>query len=156
MYNWIKVAPYKPAFEVDDDDYDWDHSRGTRVMGVGYVPDYSQAAFAAIISPEGDVTDYLRIPHLLKRKNTFRQEEKALKESDMQSITDFIRNKKPHVIAIGGESKEALMVQKDFQENISVILYLQQHLQVHLGVLRRPLAHRFPDRLNTAMTQYRN
>lgn len=140
MYNWIKVAPYKPVFEVDDDDYDWDHSRGIRVMGVGYVPDYSQAAFAAIISPEGEVTDYLRIPHLLKRKNTFRQDEKALKEGDMQSITEFIRNKKPHVIAIGGESKEALMVQKDFQECLKSLVDDEQFPEIAVEIIDNELA----------------
>lgn len=140
MYNWIKVAPFKPAFEVDDDDYDWDHSRGIRVMGVGYVPDYSQAAFAAIISPEGEVTDYLRIPHLLKRKNTFRQEEKALKESDMQSVIEFIRVKKPHVIAIGGESKEALMVQKDFQDCVKTLVDDEQFPEIAVEIIDNELA----------------
>lgn len=140
MYNWIKVAPYKPAFEVDDDDYDWDPSRGIRVMGVSYVPDYTQAAFAAIISPEGDVTDYLRIPHILKRKNTFRQEEKVLKESDMQSITEFIRNKKPHVIAIGGESKEALMIQKDFQECVKNLVDDEQFPEIAVEIVDNELA----------------
>lgn len=140
LYNWIKVAPYNPAIEVDDDDYDWDASRGIRVMGIGYVPDYSQAAFAAIISPDGEVTDYLRIPHLLKRKNTYRQEEKMLKETDLQSITDFIRAKKPHVIVIGGESKEALMVQKDLQECIKVLVDEDQFPELSVEIIDNELA----------------
>ncbi|XP_055642141.1 transcription elongation factor SPT6 isoform X2 [Toxorhynchites rutilus septentrionalis] len=140
LYNWIKVAPYSPAFEVDDDDYDWETSRGIRVMGVAYVPDYTQSAFAAIINPDGEVMDYLRIPHLMKRKNAFRQDEKELKEGDLQSMTDFIRNKKPHVIVIGGESKEALMVQKDFQECIKNLREEQQFPEIAVEIMDNELA----------------
>lgn len=48
-------------------------------MGLAYVPDYSVSAFACIAAPDGDITDYLRLPHLLKRKNSWRQEEKLMK-----------------------------------------------------------------------------
>lgn len=48
-------------------------------MAIAYVPDYSQSAFACIAAPDGDITDYLRLPHLLKRKNSYRDEEKMLK-----------------------------------------------------------------------------
>lgn len=48
-------------------------------MGLAYVPDYSVSAFACIAAPDGDITDYLRLPHLLKRKNSWRHEEKLMK-----------------------------------------------------------------------------
>lgn len=53
--------------------------KGLRIMGIAYVPDYSQAAFACLIAPDGECTDHLRLPHLLKRKNSFREDEKILK-----------------------------------------------------------------------------
>lgn len=140
LYNWIKVAPYNPVIEIDEDDYDWDTSRGIRVMGVAYVPDYSQSAFAALIAPDGEVTDYLRIPHLMKRKNTLRQDEKLLKEADLQSISDFIRNKKPHVIVVGGESKEALMVQKDLQECLKTLIEEDQFPEIAVEITDNELA----------------
>lgn len=140
LYNWIKVAPFNPAFEVDDDDYDWETSRGIRVMGVAYVPDYSQSAFAAITAPDGEITDYLRIPHLMKRKNTFREDEKSLKEGDLQSITEFIRSKKPHVIVVGGESREALMVQKDFQECVKTLVDEEQFPEIQVEIMDNELA----------------
>ncbi|XP_053682343.1 transcription elongation factor SPT6 isoform X2 [Sabethes cyaneus] len=140
LYNWIKVAPYSPSFDVEDDDYEWDTSRGIRVMGVAFVPDLSQAAFAVIITTEGDVSDYLRIPHLLKRKNTHREDEKKLKETDLQSITDFVRNKKPHVIVIGGESKEALMVQKDLQECVRILVDEEQFPEICVEIIDNDLA----------------
>lgn len=48
-------------------------------MGIAYVPDYSVSAFACIAAPDGEITDYLRLPHLLKKKNSWRQEEKLMK-----------------------------------------------------------------------------
>ncbi|XP_055550196.1 transcription elongation factor SPT6 [Wyeomyia smithii] len=140
LYNWIKVAPYSPAFDIEDDDYEWDISRGIRVMGVAYVPDLSQAAFAAIITTDGEVSDYLRIPHLLKRKNTHREDEKKLKESDLQSIIDFVRNKKPHVIVIGGESKDALMVQKDMRDCVRILVDEEQFPEVSVEIIDNDLA----------------
>lgn len=35
MYNWIKVAPYSVNFP-DEDEYEWDSSKGVRVMGSCY------------------------------------------------------------------------------------------------------------------------
>lgn len=95
LYNWIKVrvacqlilgylinlsnqvAPYKVTFEEEDDD--WDTSKGVRVMAIAYVPDYTQSAFACMAAPDGDITDYLRLPHLLKRINSYREDEKLMK-----------------------------------------------------------------------------
>ncbi|XP_055593404.1 transcription elongation factor SPT6 [Uranotaenia lowii] len=140
LYNWIKVGPYVPAFEVDEDDYDFDTSRGIRVMGLAFVPDYTQSAFAAITSPDGEVTDYLRIPHLMKRKNSYRQDERQLKEADLQSITDFIRNKKPHVIAVGGESRDAFMIQKDLQDCVKTLVEEDQFPEIAVEIVDNELA----------------
>lgn len=74
----LQVSPYSISFPDEDED-EWDTTKGIRVMAIAYVPDYSQSAFACIAAPDGDITDYLRLPHLLKRKNSFRNEEKLLK-----------------------------------------------------------------------------
>jgi transcription elongation factor SPT6 len=49
------------------------------VKAVAYVPDYSQAAFACMVGRNGDCTDYRRLPNRMKRKNSFRVEEKLQK-----------------------------------------------------------------------------
>uniref|UniRef100_A0A2M3YZ36 Transcription elongation factor SPT6 n=1 Tax=Anopheles braziliensis TaxID=58242 RepID=A0A2M3YZ36_9DIPT len=139
LYNWIKVAPYRPPVP-DFDDYEWETTRGVRVMGVAYVPDYTQSAFGAIIAPDGEVTDYLRIPHLLKKKNAYREAEKQCKEADLRTITNFIRSKKPHVIVIGGESKDALMVQQDFVECLKRLHEEEQFPQVAVEIVDNELA----------------
>uniref|UniRef100_A0A182J0J1 Transcription elongation factor SPT6 n=1 Tax=Anopheles atroparvus TaxID=41427 RepID=A0A182J0J1_ANOAO len=139
LYNWIKVAPYRPPVP-DFDDYEWETTRGVRVMGVAYVPDYTQSAFGAIIAPDGEVTDYLRIPHLLKKKNAYREAEKQCKEQDLRTITNFIRSKKPHVIVIGGESKDALMVQQDFAECLKRLQEEEQFPQIAVEIVDNELA----------------
>lgn len=118
IYNWIKTAPFDVGDTFDENDYEWETSKGIRVLGIAYVPDYTQAGFCAVINHDGEVTDYLRLPHILKRKISNNKDDQALKEADMDTLADFIRNKKPHVIAIGGESREAQMIQADVREVI--------------------------------------
>lgn len=72
------MAPYSVDYPDEDDD-DWDTNKGLRVMGLAFVPDFSQAAFCCLIAPDSDVTDHLRLPHLLKRKNSYNNSEKYLK-----------------------------------------------------------------------------
>lgn len=40
MYNWLKVAPYRPDQQVEEDDDLMDESqgKGIRVLGVAYAP----------------------------------------------------------------------------------------------------------------------
>lgn len=70
----------------DEEDDEWDTSKGLRIMALSYVPDYSQAAFACMIAADGECTDYLRLPNILRRKNGFREEERLLKVCTFQYI----------------------------------------------------------------------
>jgi transcription elongation factor SPT6 len=141
LYNWIKVAPYSVTFP-EEDEYEWETSRGgaCRIMGVGYVPDYTQSAFCAIVNVDGEVTDYLRLPHLMKRKNSNRADEKLLKESDLLSIQNFIRAKKPHVVVIGGESREATMIQQDISDCIKLLRDEEQFPDIQVEIADNELA----------------
>lgn len=143
MYDWIKTAPYDVGDNFDDDDYEWTASKGIRVMGLAYVPDYTQAAFCAIVNHDGEVTDYLRLPHVLKRKNSHNKDEKNLKENDLDSLADFIRNKKPHVIAIGGESREALMIQTDLRDLIKQMVDEDKFPEINVEIVDNDLAKIF-------------
>lgn len=139
LNNWIRIAPYEANF-TEEDDYEWETRNGIRCMGLAYVPDHSQAAFCAITAPDGDVTDYLKISHLLKRKNAYRAEEKAMKEGDLENIKDFIRNKKPHVIVIGGESREAIMIQQDLKECVKSLCEEEQFPNIAVEIVDNELA----------------
>ncbi|XP_068086670.1 transcription elongation factor SPT6 [Anabrus simplex] len=139
VYNWLKVAPYTADFNEEEDE-DWDTSKGLRVMAVAYVPDYSQASFACIVAPDGDCTDYLRLPHLLKRKNAFREEEKMQKEADLLALRNFIASKKPHVICVGGESREAMMVAADMKETVANLVEDEQFPSIAVEICDNELA----------------
>ncbi|XP_065172067.1 transcription elongation factor SPT6 isoform X2 [Atheta coriaria] len=139
LYNWIRVAPYKVDF-ADEEDDEWDTSRGIRVMAVAYVPDYSQSAFTCIANHDGEISEYLRLPHLLKRKNSYRDDEKRLKESDLAALRNFIYTKKPQVIAVGGESREAQMIVEDLKGIIADLVDNEQFPSIAVEIIDNELA----------------
>uniref|UniRef100_A0A6B2EJU3 Transcription elongation factor SPT6 n=1 Tax=Phlebotomus kandelakii TaxID=1109342 RepID=A0A6B2EJU3_9DIPT len=139
LCNWIKVAPYTASFP-EEDDYEWETTKGLRIMGLAYVPDFTQSAFCALINPDGEVTDYLRCPNLLKRKNASWEDERVLKETDLNSIKNFIRNKKPHVIAIGGESYDAKRIRDDLWECIKELREEEQFPSISVEIVDNELA----------------
>ncbi len=48
-----------------EDEDDWDCSGGARILGISYSPDREEASYAALISPEGEVVDYVKLSFLL-------------------------------------------------------------------------------------------
>ncbi|XP_026284387.1 transcription elongation factor SPT6 isoform X1 [Frankliniella occidentalis] len=142
LYNWIKVSPYTVEFPDEDED-DYDTSKGLRVMGLAYVPDYSQAAFACIVAPDGEVTDYLRLPGILKRRNGYREDDKLQKEADLTAVRNFISTKKPHVIVVGGESRDALMVVQDLKNVVKDLVEDDQFPSINVEIVDNDLAKIF-------------
>lgn len=153
LYNWLRVAPYRVEFPDEEED-EWDTSKGLRVMAVAYVPDYSQAAFTCMAGVDGDITDYLRLPHLLKRKNSYRADEKLMKEADLLALRNFISSKKPHVIAIGGESRESLMIAQDLKEIIANLVEEEQFPSINVELVDNELAKVYANS-NKGMTDFR-
>lgn len=72
--------------------------------------DDAQASFGCLLSTDGECTDHLRLEHCTKRNTSRKESDRKGKERDMELIRNFILNKKPHVIAIGGESRQSLQV----------------------------------------------
>ncbi|KAJ8923462.1 hypothetical protein NQ315_002021 [Exocentrus adspersus] len=151
LYNWIKIAPYTITFPEEDED-EWDTTKGVRVMGLAYVPDYSVSAFACIAAPDGEITEFLRLPHLLKRKNSYRMEEKMMKEADLTALKNFIYTKKPHVIAIGGESREALMIAEDLRGIINELVESDQFPTIKVEIIDNELAK--PEKMQDPLIEY--
>ncbi|XP_034935114.1 transcription elongation factor SPT6-like [Chelonus insularis] len=139
MFDWIKIAPFSVEFP-EEVDAEWNTSKGIRVMAISYVPDYTQAAFTCIIAPDKECTDFLKLPHLLKRKNSFREHEKAMKEVDLLAIKNFILEKKPHVIVVGGESKEALIIVDEIKECLSELASEEQFPLIQVEIIDNDLA----------------
>lgn len=49
--------------------------------------------------------DFLRLPHIMKRKNPNLPPHKQDKEQELEKLKEFICDKKPHVVAIAGEAR---------------------------------------------------
>ncbi|XP_029038298.1 transcription elongation factor SPT6-like isoform X2 [Osmia bicornis bicornis] len=154
MYNWIKIAPYTCEFP-DEEDEDWNTSKGLRVMGLAYVPDPSQSAFTCMVSPDGECTDHLRLPHLMKRKNSPRENEKMMKEADLLAIRNFIATKKPHVVVIGGESREALMISADIKECIANLSEEEQFPSIQVEIYDNELSKVYANS-NRGVSEFRD
>lgn len=133
LYDWLKVAPYESRVSDDDDD-EWDASNGLRVMSIAYVPDRQHSAFACLVANGGEVVDHLRLPHLLYRRNAWDALERQNKEADMTALRRFIMRKKPHVIVIGGESREALNVKADVADCVQQLVEDEQFPRIPIEI----------------------
>lgn len=106
----FQVAPYNVEFPDEDED-EWDTNNGVRVLSIAYEPDLNVAAFACIVGPQGECVEFLRLPNILKRRNGWREEDKLQKEADLEALRRLITSRRPHVVVIGAESREATMIQ---------------------------------------------
>ncbi|XP_017852674.1 transcription elongation factor SPT6 isoform X2 [Drosophila busckii] len=140
LCKWLKVAPYKPEMPQHHNSEEWSTLRGIRCLGLAYDPDQSVAAFCAIASPEGEITDCLRLPSILKRKNSHNSEEKNAKLADLRKLSDFIKTKKPHVIVIGAESRDAQLIQTDIREILKDLESQEQFPTIEVEIIDNELA----------------
>ncbi|KAH8341802.1 hypothetical protein KR074_006796 [Drosophila pseudoananassae] len=140
LYKWLKVAPYKPELPSDYGYEEWSTLRGIRVLSLAYDPDQSVAAFCAVTTVEGDISDYLRLPNILKRKNSHNAEEKAQKLNDLRKLSDFIKMKKPHVVVIGAESRDAQAIQTDIKEILKELETSEQFPPIEVELIDNELA----------------
>ncbi|XP_031780062.1 transcription elongation factor SPT6-like [Nasonia vitripennis] len=155
-HNWIKVAPYAcDLFSQKTDDDKRDASEGLRVMGVAYVPDFSIAAYACLVEPKGECTDYVKLPHLLKRKNIYRNLERSAKEADLAAIKNFIAGRRPHVVVIGGESKDALLIADEIRECIAALVAEKRCPAIKVEIMDNHLAVIFANSLQ-ARSEFRD
>ncbi|XP_055514099.1 transcription elongation factor SPT6 isoform X2 [Leucoraja erinacea] len=135
LYNWLKVAPYRPDQQNDEDDDDFmeeSQSKGVRVLGMAFTDERDAPSFCSLVNGDGEVTDFLRLPYFLKRRNAWREEERERKAKDIESLKKFLLSKKPHVVAIGGENRDALMVVEDIKRIVNELE--QEHQMSPIGV----------------------
>ncbi|XP_054155049.1 transcription elongation factor SPT6-like [Oppia nitens] len=103
LSSWIRVAPYQlsPEAQIEEDE-EFDTRDGIRVMGLAFVANNENASFAAVVDGDGEVTDYVKLEYFMLRKAEWVSDnEKALREKDVDKLKKFILNKKPHVIGVG-------------------------------------------------------
>lgn len=139
LYNWLKVATYNPGDFSDEEEDDWDTSKGFRVFAIAYVPDLSQAAFGCCIDIDGDFCGFIRLRHLLRRRNAYNEREALDKEEDLRNIKEFIISRKPHVVVVGSESREALMIVADLKDILKELEEQEQFPKINVELLNNEL-----------------
>ncbi|KAK4008393.1 hypothetical protein OUZ56_013534 [Daphnia magna] len=153
LYNWLKVAPYKVDF---DDEEEWDTKNGIRVMALSYVADLDQAAFGCLINVDGECSDHIRLEHILKRKNAWKEIDRAGKERDLNMLRNFIFSKKPHVIAVSAESREATMLIEDLRAITAQLVEDEQWPMINVELVDNSLGKVFANstRAETEFREY--
>jgi transcription elongation factor SPT6 len=65
------------------------------------------------------------------------------KEKDLRSLREFIFNKKPHVIAVSGESRDALMLIEDLKALVIQLVEDEQWPLINVELIDNNLAKVF-------------
>ncbi|UYV64588.1 SUPT6H [Cordylochernes scorpioides] len=139
LYNMLKVAPYQ-VDQLMEEDEEYDTRDGIRVLGIAYVSEMDVPAFGALVDGNGEVTDHIRLPHLLKRRSAWRPKDREQKESDLRKLRSFIAVKKPHVIVVGGENRDALMIVDDLKNMVNQLMESDQMPAINVELLDNDLA----------------
>lgn len=63
-----------------------------------------------------------------------------LQEADLTALRNFISTKKPHVIAVGGESRDALMVVQDLKNVVKDLIEDDQFPSINVEIIDNDLA----------------
>uniref|UniRef100_A0A674ITX0 Transcription elongation factor SPT6 n=1 Tax=Terrapene triunguis TaxID=2587831 RepID=A0A674ITX0_9SAUR len=142
LYNWLKVSPYRPDQQVEEDDdfMDENQGKGIRVLGIAFSSARDHPVFCALVNGEGEVTDFLRLPHFTKRRNAWREEERDKKAQDIETLKKFLLNKKPHVVTIAGENRDAQMLMEDVKRIVHELDQGQQLSSIGVELVDNELA----------------
>ncbi|KAM6118684.1 LOW QUALITY PROTEIN: transcription elongation factor SPT6 [Phoenicopterus ruber ruber] len=141
LYNWLKVASYRPDQQVEeDDDFMDENQEGIRVLGIAFSSARDHPVFCALVNGEGEVTDFLRLPHFTKRRNAWREEEREKKAQDIETLKKFLLNKKPHVVTIAGENRDAQMLMEDVKRIVHELDQGQQLSSIGVELVDNELA----------------
>jgi transcription elongation factor SPT6 len=71
-----------------------------------------------MISAEGELSDYIKLPELMTSRKTWNEKQREKKEKEIEILTMFIRNKRPHGIAICTDDRNATTVARDLEDLI--------------------------------------
>lgn len=136
LNDWIKQEPYSISFH--DKNGDIQSTKDLRIMGIAFEGDPSQATFCAMIDKDGNVTDYLQLPRLISRREKFTVGENT-KPDDTAALMTFLRNQKPHVIAVASESIDS-MEAFELQDVVKSLIDNEQFSEIVIKIINNDLA----------------
>ena len=115
LYDWIKIGKCNVKFEDEDED-EWGSTRGCRVMSLMYEDNRDVAAYAVIISGEGEVEQPLKLENITKGNRNPESDDSLKKEGDLQLLKKFIVKNRPHIVVIGAADRKAVDIRNDIDE----------------------------------------
>eukprot|EP00069_Balaena_mysticetus_P000124 bmy_00116T0 len=129
LYNWLRVAPYRPDQQVEEDDdfMDENQGKGIRVLGIAFSSARDHPVFCSLVNGEGEVTDFLRLPHFTKRRTAWREEEREKKAKISLTST-------PH------SSRDAQMLIEDVKRIVHELDQGQQLSSIGVELIDNELA----------------
>lgn len=96
--------------------------------------------FCALVNGEGEGTDSLRLPRFTNRRAAWREEERAKKAQDIETLKKFLCNKKPHVVTVAGENRDAQMLIEDVKRIVQELDQGQQLSSIGVELVDNELA----------------
>ncbi|CAJ0958203.1 unnamed protein product [Ranitomeya imitator] len=117
LYNCLKVAPYRPDQQVEEDDdfMEDNQGKGIRVLGIAFSSARDHPVFCSLINGEGET-------------------------QDMETLKKFLQSKKPHVVAISGENRDAQMMVEDVKRIVHDLEQGQQMSSIGVEMVDNELA----------------
>jgi transcription elongation factor SPT6 len=124
----INVAPYSTETQALEDDTN--NENGLRVLSIAYgtqedADDLSNAAFCACVNDDGDLDEFIRLDKLTTRinydSNEFISADKREKMETLAKLEEFIIDKRPKVITVSAENKDALSIVSELKQIINKI-----------------------------------
>ena len=67
----------------------------------------------------GEVATFVKLEHILKRKNSWNESEREAKEGDLDLLKQFISKTRPHCIVVGTADRAALAIKEDIEVVVS-------------------------------------
>ena len=97
LNDWIKIAPFRLS---NDENVTSISDAGVRVLSIAYSTDPDDVSYAVILSVEGQVMDFIRLPNLMLRDH-YSADNRMKKDKDFEAIRTFIKQRVPDVVCIG-------------------------------------------------------
>lgn len=88
------------------------------VMAIA-VGDQETPTYAVLLNQAGELVDHLQLNWVLLRRNTRREGEQARRTEDWARLKAFVDNRKPDVLVVGADSREAYSFRDDVRRELT-------------------------------------
>ena len=108
---------------------------------MSYSLEQDTASFAAVIDVDGDILEHKRFEYLHKNVGAYEEQRlHQMKEAEVQRFKDLVMRRRPHVVVVGGESKEAMKIVELFKEILNNLEEQEQFPKIRVELLDNTLA----------------